>query len=117
VFEAAGDPNRYRQFVQRSKAEFMVAKNMYVATRGGWFSDRSICYLASGRPVLAQRTGWTYPEGSGLIGYSTLEEAAAGVARISRDYQAHCRSARALAEEYFDATKVLSNLLGKLGVS
>jgi hypothetical protein len=113
---AAGDPWRYQQFVQNSKAEFMVAKNMYVETRGGWFSDRSICYLASARPVLAQRTGWPYPDGKGLIGFSTLEEAVDGAKQITENYIEHSRAAREIAENYFDSDKVLSRLLKKLRV-
>src|SRR5204863_1682577 len=107
--KAAGDPSRYRQFVQDSKAEFLVAKNLYVQTRGGWFSDRSICYLASGRPVLAQETGFQrlYPTGEGLLSFSTIDEAAAGVEAIKADYARHCRAARAVAEAYFDSDKVL----------
>ncbi|MFN2541780.1 MAG: glycosyltransferase, partial [Chthoniobacterales bacterium] len=112
----AGDPWRYRQFVQDSKGEFMVAKNMYVQTRGGWFSDRSICYLASGRPVLAQRTGWSYPDGKGLVGFSTLEQAMDGVREITGNYNEHSRAARKLAEDHFDSDKVLARLLEKLQV-
>ena len=90
---------------------------MYVATRSGWLSDRSLCYLASGRPVLAQDTGFSdnYPVGEGLIAFSTLEEAAAGVEEILRNYDRHSAAARALAEEYFDARRVLGRLLSTLG--
>lgn len=97
-------------------AEFMVGKGMYVSTRGGWFSERSTCYLASGRPVLAQDTGLTdlYPLGNGLLVYSTLEEAVAGAQEIAANYDHHCRSARELAEEYFDSDKVLGRLLEAL---
>ena len=112
--EAAGDTERYRAFVQASAAEFMVAKNLYVETNGGWFSDRSACYLASGRPVLAQRTGWPLPSGRGLLGFSTLAEAAEGVRAIRADYAMHARAARELAEEHFDSDKVLTRLLRKL---
>jgi hypothetical protein len=114
----ADTPFTYRSYVQDSKAEFMVAKNMYVDTRSGWFSDRSICYLASGRPVLAQDTGLQglYPIGEGLLTFSTLDEALAGVEAISHDYGRHALAARALAEEYFDSDKVLGRLLDKLGV-
>jgi hypothetical protein len=114
--QVAGSPARYRQFVQQSGAELMIAKNMYVASRGGWFSDRSLCYLASGRPVLAQDTGFTdrYPSGEGLVAFTTLEEAVAGVDTICRDYPRHARAARAIAEEYFDSDKVLGRLLEKV---
>ena len=106
----------YRAFIQRSKAELMVAKNMYVATNGGWVSDRSICYLATGKPVLAQDTGFSrnYPTGEGFLTFTTLDEAQAGVEEIQRNYDKHCRAARAVAEEYFDSDKVLTRLLDKL---
>jgi hypothetical protein len=89
---------------------------MYVETRGGCFSDRSICYLATGRPVLGQRTGWSYPDKKGLVGFSTLDEAVEGVREISRNYAEHCRAARQLAEDHFDSDKVLSRLLNELRV-
>jgi hypothetical protein len=115
---AAGDTSGYRDYIARSSAEFMVAKNMYVRSRGGWFSDRSICYLASGRPVVAQDTGLAchLPTGDGLMTYSTLEEAAGGVGEVFRDYSRHARAARGLAVECFDSDKVLRRLLDKLGV-
>jgi hypothetical protein len=117
--EAAGDPWRYRDYIQRSKAELMVAKNLYVETRSGWFSDRSACYLASGRPVLAQDTGLEglLPTGEGLITFSTLEEAVAGAAAIENDYERHSRAARKIAEEHLAAERVLPRLLEDLGVS
>jgi hypothetical protein len=116
---AAADPSAYQQYISRSAAEFMIAKNMYVKTRGGWFSDRSICYLASGRPVLAQDTGIAdfLPTGTGLLTFSTVDEAASGVERIFNDYDLHARAARAVAEECFDSDKVLRRLLDKLGVN
>ena len=88
--EIAADPWRYRAYLQGSSAELMVAKNMYVASRSGWFSDRSICYLASGRPVLAQETGFSshHPVGEGLLAFASMEEAIEGVERISADYDA-----------------------------
>jgi len=115
----ARDPQAYQTYVQSSAAEFMVAKNMYVATRGGWFSDRTICYLASGKPALVQDTGLAdlYPTGEGLLTFSALDEAAAGVEAIRRDYSKHAAAARRIAEEHFDSDKVLKNLLAKLGVA
>jgi hypothetical protein len=115
---AAGDPWAYRHYVQHSAAELMVAKNLYVDTRNGWFSDRSACYLASGRPVVAQDTGLDglVPSGEGLLTFSTLEEAAAGVEEITGVYERHSRAARAIAEEHFAAERVLPRLLEKLGV-
>lgn len=116
--QAAGDAWRYRDFIQRSRAEFMVAKNMYVESRCGWISDRSLCYLASGKPVLAQETGLRdlYPTTQGLVTFTTLEEAIAGCATIARDYQRHARAARSTAAEFFDSDKVLGRLLAKLGI-
>jgi hypothetical protein len=117
--EAAADPERYREFVQSSRAEFMVAKNIYVRSQSGWFSDRSICYLASGKPVLAQETGFSrhHPVGRGLLAFRTLDEAAAGVREIAADYEAHCRDARSLAEERFSSDKILARLLSELRVA
>jgi hypothetical protein len=115
---AAGDPWIYRSYIQSSRAEFMVAKNMYVQARSGWLSDRSICYLASGRPVVAQDTGLKhlYPVGEGLLTFSTLDEAVVNVQALCANYPRHARAARALAEEYFNSDKVLGRLLAKLGV-
>jgi hypothetical protein len=92
---------------------------MYVHTNSGWFSDRSICYLASGRPVLAQETGFSrhHPAGEGLLSFSTMEEAVDGVAEIQGDYRRHSRAARRIAEEQFDSDRVLGNLLARLGVA
>jgi hypothetical protein len=113
---AAATPSSYRQYLQGSSAELMVAKGMYVDSRSGWFSERSICYLACGRPVLAQDTGLAdlYPAGSGLITFSTLEEAVAGVESIVGDYDRHSLAARVIAEEYFDSDKVLTRLVERV---
>ncbi|MGI8825505.1 MAG: hypothetical protein ACR2JC_07660 [Chloroflexota bacterium] len=115
----AGDPCTYRAYIQDSGAELMVAKNMYVETASGWFSDRSICYLASGKPVLAQDTGLAqrYPVGIGLLTFVTLEDARAGVAEIAGNYDRHAAAARELAESHFDSNKVLPRLLGALRVA
>jgi hypothetical protein len=115
----ASGVGEYREFVGGSLAEVMIAKNMYVATHGGWFSDRSICYLASGKPVLAQETGFSrnHPTARGLLAFSTLEEAGEGVRSINADYAMHCRAARDIAESQFDSDKVLPRLLEKLGVA
>ena len=106
-------PNTYRDFIQESKAEFGVAKHTYVVNRTGWFSDRTACYLASGRPALVQDTGWTahLPSGEGLLAFSTIEEAVAGIDRINGDYPRHAQRAREIAREHFDAACVLSRLL------
>ena len=115
----ARDPLTYKSYIQNSKAEFMATKNIYVDTRSGWFSERSICYLASGKPVLAQDTGIKelYPTGKGLLTFSTIEEAVAGAEEISANYAMHTRAARAIAEEYFDSDKVLPALLRKLNLA
>jgi hypothetical protein len=117
--EIAADPWRYRAYLQGSSAELMVAKNMYVESRSGWFSDRSICYLASGRPVLAQDTGFSHyhPVGRGLLAFSKIEEAIDGVEQIAADYDVHARAARELAEERFDSDRVLGRLLRALGIA
>ena len=106
-------PAEYRNFIHRSKAEFGVAKHTYVATRSGWFSDRTECYLASGRPALVQDTGWTahLPSGEGLLSFSTIDEAIAGIDRINSDYPRHAACAADIAREHFDARIVLARLL------
>ena len=106
-------PSEYRNFIHASKAEFGVAKHTYVATRSGWFSDRTACYLASGRPALVQDTGWTahLPSGSGLLSFSTVDEAVAGIERINAEYQRHARCAVDIAREHFDSRKILQRLL------
>jgi hypothetical protein len=115
--DAAGDPCRYRDYVQGSAAELMIAKNIYMDTRSGWFSDRSACYLASGRPVLAQDTGLRdLPDDEGLVTFTDLDGAVAGAESILADPDRHGRAARALAEERFAAERVLPELLAKLGV-
>jgi hypothetical protein len=113
-----GDPWSYRSFIRRSLAELMVAKGVYVDTRSGWFSDRSICFLASGKPVLAQDTGIgdLYPTGRGLLTFSTIDEALEGAERIARDYRSHAAAARAIAVEHFDSDRVLGRLLERVGV-
>jgi hypothetical protein len=90
-----------------------VAKHGYVISRSGWFSERSTAYLASGRPVLIQDTGFSdwLPTGAGVLPFSTLEEVRAGIEEINSRYEFHCRAARAIAEEYFDARKILLRLL------
>ena len=117
--ECAGTPERYQQFVQGSKAELGIAKSGYVVAQCGWFSDRSICYLASGRPVVAQETGFSryLPSGEGLFAFRDLGELLAAIEAIERDYPRHAAAARRIAEEYFDSDKVLLRLLEALGVA
>jgi hypothetical protein len=111
--EAPRDPWTYEDFIRRSKAEFGVVKHGYVVSRSGWFSERSACYLASGRPVLMQETGFSdwLPTGAGVFSFATPEEALAGIQEINSRYEYHCRAAREIAEAYFDARKVLSELI------
>lgn len=113
---AAADPDAYRRYIGGSKAEFLVAKSIYVETRSGWFSDRSACYLASGRPVVAQDTDFPrhLPTGEGLLAFSTVDEAAAALDEVGAGYERHRRAARALAEEHFDSDRVLTSLLERL---
>ncbi len=113
----AADPAAFRRYVQTSGAEFSVAQGIYVDTVSGWFSDRTVRYLASGKPALVQDTGFsrTLPVGDGLLAFSTLQEAIAGAERISADYEHHCRAARKLAEAFFDSEKVLSQLMKEIG--
>jgi hypothetical protein len=115
--QVAYDPAAYLQFVQGSLAEFTVAKGIYVELQSGWLGDRTVCYLASGKPALVQDTGLAshYPLDEGLVPFSTLDDAVAGVERILSDYPAHAGVARRLAETEFDARIVLSRLLEELG--
>jgi hypothetical protein len=103
----------YRDFIQTSKAEFAVAKHAYVTHRSGWFSDRTECYMAAGRPAIVQDTGWSahLPSGTGLLSFSTPDEAIAGLECVERDYAMHARRAGEIAREYFDASRVLQPFL------
>jgi hypothetical protein len=117
--EVAGDPHSYAEFVRSSKGELSIAKSGYVASRSGWFSDRSACYLASGRPVVAQDTGFGdfLPVGEGLLTFATTSEAAEAVAKAESDWEDHSRAARMLAEEHLDSRKVLPKLLDRLATA
>jgi hypothetical protein len=108
-----GSLEDYRRYIQSSKGEWTVAKNGYVQGRPGWFSERSACYLAAGRPVIVQETGFdaVLPVGEGIVPFSTVEEAAAAIAEVERDYARHSHAAREIAAEYFDADRVLTRLL------
>jgi len=115
----SGDIDAYRDFVLGSRGEFTVAKDIYVRPRSGWFSDRSVCYLAAGKPVVTQDTGFgkLVPTGRGLFAYATMDEAVDGLKRIDADYAAHGQAARRIAEEHFGARAVLARLLADAGVS
>lgn len=112
----AGDPWSYREFVQQAAGEFSVAKAMYVQSGSGWFSDRSVCFLASGKPVVTQETGWTsyYPSGEGLLAYGDAPGAAGAIGEVRGHYRRHSRAARALAEAHFDSDLVIGRLLDHL---
>jgi hypothetical protein len=109
----------YQCYVEGSRGEFSVAKNAYVATGSGWFSCRSACYLAAGRPVVVQDTGFSelLDTGTGLVPFSDLNGAASALTAIERDYDEHSQAARAIAEEQFDAAVVLGELLERAGVA
>jgi hypothetical protein len=112
------DADTYRHYIQRSRGEFSVAKNVYVATRSGWFSCRSTCYLAAGLPVVVQDTGFSdfIPCGNGVLAFNSLEEAADALRRIEADYKHHQAAARAIAAECFAAEKVIGDLLRQVGL-
>ena len=106
-------PGGYRDFIQSSRGEFGVAKHTYVSTRSGWFSDRTECYLAAGRPAIVQDTGWSahLPSGEGLIAFSTIDEAADAIVRVDADYARHAARASEIAEAHFEANRILSSLV------
>lgn len=110
--------NAYREYIERSRGEFSVAKNVYAATRSGWFSCRSTCYLAAGRPVVLQDTGFseTMPTGNGVMSFTTTEEAVKAIEAVEADYAGHSASAREVAREHFDANVVLADLLSHAGL-
>jgi hypothetical protein len=112
-------PDLYREYVSGSLAEFSCAKGGYVGTRSGWFSDRSACYLAAGRPVVLQSTGFedVLPTGVGAFAVTEVDEAAAAMAEIRADYERHSRAARELAREFFDAERLLERMLADAGLS
>jgi len=118
-YRYAGTPQSYRSYIRHSRGEFGVAKHGYVKSNSGWVSDRTGCYLASGKPVLLESTGFesTLPVGEGLITFRTLEEAVAGVRKINENYLDHCRAARTIAERWFDSDRVLTKILGHTGLA
>jgi uncharacterized cupin superfamily protein len=109
----AATPSAFRCYVQGSSAEFLVAKGMYVQSAGGWVSDRSACYLASGRPVVAQDTGFAahLPVGDGLVVFEDAPGARAGLDDVLTRYAHHAEAARSLAEGHFDSNRVLAQLV------
>ena len=113
AYAVSRDPWKYRDYVASSLGEWSVAKNAYVASRSGWFSCRSACYLALGSPVVVQDTGFAcaIPPGRGVLKFSTLDEARAAIDEVARDPERHSRAAREIAREYFDSSKVLTRLI------
>jgi len=111
--ELCSTPADYQRFVQGSKAELAIAKSGYVLSRCGWFSDRSVCYLASGRPVIAHDTGFAsrVPTGAGLFSVATTDDILAAIDTINADYPRHRRAAREIAEAHFNVNRVLPALL------
>ena len=116
--ELSRNAEAYRQYIQASRGEFTVARDQYVRPRTGWFSDRSACYLAVGRPVITQETGFNrhLPTGKGLFGFATMEDIAAAIDTVESDYAGNCRAAREIAEEFFAAEKVLAPLMERSGL-
>jgi hypothetical protein len=112
-------PDAFRRYLQTSGAEFSVAQGIYVETSSGWFSDRTVHYLASGKPVLVQDTGFgrSLPTGAGLVPFRTLDEAVQGAERMMANYSRHARAARGIAESHFDSDKVLGRLVAETGVA
>ncbi|HXJ58807.1 MAG TPA: hypothetical protein VNU68_19280 [Verrucomicrobiae bacterium] len=112
------DATGYREYIQGARGEVTVARDQYVRPRTGWFSDRTACYLAAGRPVVTQETGFSkyLPSGRGLFGFTTMEDLVQAVDAIESDYRGHCQAAREVAAEYFDGEKVVGSLLERAGL-
>ena len=111
--EVSGTPEMYRSYIQRSRGEISCVKPSCVKLQNAWVSDRSLCYLASGKPVVVQRTGLRsyLPSGAGILEFSTVDEAAEALATVNANYEKHCRSAREIAEAYFDARRTAETIL------
>ncbi len=111
-------PENYHNYIFDSKGEFSIAKNVYVAMKTGWFSCRSACYMAAGKPVVLQDTGFSkyIPTGKGVLAFSNLDEAVAAIKIVESDYESHCLAARQIAKEYFNAEVVLKDMLNKIEI-
>ena len=111
--EVVPDHRAYHSFLTNSRGEWSVAKHGYVEGKTGWFSCRTACYLAAGRPAVVQETGWSrhLPSGRGVLPFTTVEEAAEGLGKVTRNYSEHSKAAREIALEFFDAKKVCQELL------
>ena len=117
--EISKDIGRYKNYITDSRGEFTVARDQYVRPNTGWFSDRSACYLAAGRPVITQETGFNkfLPTGKGLFGFKTMDDILCAVETIESDYEGNCRAAKDIAVEYFEAEKVVGGLMKRAGLS
>ena len=113
--EISTDVDSYRTYIQRSRGEFTVAKDQNIRLRSGWFSDRSASYLAAGRPVITQETGFSnvLPTGRGLLSFQTMDDALAAVDSVESDYANHAEAAREIATEHFSAETVLTSLMSR----
>ena len=113
AWDVSATPQQYRSYVQGSRGEFSCAKLAYVKLETAWVSDRTLCYLASGKPAVVQHTGSSrfLPDAEGLFRFRNVEEAARAFAAVEAHYERHCRLARALAEEHFDARRVVARVL------
>jgi hypothetical protein len=111
--EVSSDVPTYQSYITGSRGEFSAAKNAYVKTRSGWFSDRSICYLAAGKPVILQDTGFSdwLPTGHGVLSFSSIDEALDCIEKVNEDYPAHCLTAKKVAEKIFGYKAVLPRLI------
>ena len=116
--DVAATPETYRAYICKSRAEIGCCKPVFRELKTGWFSDRSACYLAAGRPVITQETGFTKNYGSrtGLLSFRSLDEIVDAVKAINGDYPKHSRSARILAREFFEAEEVLRSILDRAGI-
>jgi hypothetical protein len=112
------DIDRYRQYIGNSRGEFTVARDQYVRPKTGWFSDRSACYLAAGRPVITQQTGFSkfLPTGKGLFGFAAMDDVLRAIDCIESDYEGNCRAAREIAAEFFAAEKVIGSIMQRAGL-
>ncbi|MFN2502257.1 MAG: hypothetical protein ABR530_09615 [Pyrinomonadaceae bacterium] len=108
----------YRSYIQSARAEFTVARDQYVRPHTGWFSDRSACYLAAGRPVITQETGFSkfLPSGKGLFGFENMDDILAAIDEIESDYSGNCDAAREIAGEYFETSKVVGSMMERAGL-
>lgn len=110
--------DEYRAYIERSRGEFSVTKNLYSATNSGWFSCRTVCYLAAGKPAVVQDTGFSkkVPTGEGLFAFNNLEEAAAAIMAVESDYERHSTAAREIARAHFGSDVVLGHMLKAIGL-